>query len=182
MNTEKNIFSTKSLVTTALFAAILCVSAFISIPLPNGSHIAFLNFVLFLIILMFSAEQSALIVLVWFFLGLIGLPVFVGGQAGMGYITSQWGGYNFGFLAIAILIPLLRKLTGSQYHRLVYTFFAILGAVMIDLLGSLWLMFVGGLSVSQAFVIGFLPFLPLDLVKAVVAAQIVPQFRRYSTS
>lgn len=179
MNAAKNVFSTKSLVTMALFAAILCVSAFISIPLPNGSHIALLNFILFLIALTFSPGQSAIIVLAWFFLGLVGMPVYVGGQAGMGYIASQWGGYNFGFIATAVLIPLLRKLAGDSYRRLTYTVIAILGAVLIDLVGCLWLMYMGGLSASQAFAMGFLPFIPLDLVKAVVSAQIAPQFRRF---
>lgn len=176
--TGNTTFSTKSLVTMALFAAILCVSAYISIPLPNGSHITFLNFVLFLIALIFSTSQSTIITLIWFFLGLIGVPVFVGGQAGMGYITSQWGGYNFAFIAIAILLPLFRKLTGDHYQRLLYTAFAVLGAVLIDVIGSLWLMYMGSLSLQQAFVMGFLPFILLDLVKAVVSAQIVPQFRR----
>lgn len=176
--TTNTTFSTKTLVTMALFAAILCVSAYISIPLPNGSHITFLNFVLLLIALIFSTSQSTIITLIWFFLGLIGVPVFIGGQAGIGYITSQWGGYNFAFIAIAILIPLLRKITGDHYQRLLYTAYAVLGAVLIDVLGSLWLMSMGGLSVKQAFVMGFLPFIPLDLVKAIVVAQIVPQFRR----
>lgn len=162
----------------ALFAAILCVSAYISIPLPNGSHITFLNFVLFLIALIFPAGQSLIIALVWFFIGLVGIPVYVGGQAGLGYITSQWGGYNFAFLAVALLIPLLRRVSDNRYHRLAYTLYAVLGAVLIDMTGSLWLMGMGGLSVRQAFIMGFLPFIPLDLVKAVVAAQIAPQFRR----
>lgn len=179
MTAAKSIFSTKSLVTMALFAAILCLSALISIPLPNGSHITLLNFILFLIVLTFTPGQSAIIVLVWFFLGLVGIPVYVGGQAGMGYIASQWGGFNFAFIAIAILIPMLRKLMGDGFHRLAYTLLAILGAVLIDLIGSLWLMYMGGLSVMQAFVMGFLPFIPLDLAKAVVSAQIAPQFRRF---
>lgn len=178
MTAAKSIFSTKSLVTMALFAAILCVSAWISIPLPNGSHIAILNFILLLIALTFSPGRSAMIVLIWFFLGLVGIPVYAGGQAGMGYIASQWGGYNFGFIAVAILIPLLRKQAGDGYHRLAYTLIAILGAVLIDLAGFLWLMHMGGLSASQAFVMGFVPFIPLDLVKAVVSAQIAPRFQR----
>ena len=56
---------------------------------------------------------------------------------------------------------------------------AILGAVLIDLVGCLWLMYMGELSAGQAFAMGFLPFIPLDLVKAVVSAQIAPQFRRF---
>lgn len=176
-NSTKNI-TTKNLVTMALFSAILCVSAYLSIPLPNGSHLSLLNFALVLITLIFPLGQSVTIVLIWFFLGLIGIPVYAAGASGLGYLTSQWGGYNFGFLAAAILIPLLRKLSDNRYHRLSYTLYSILAVVIIDIFGSLWLLLLGGLSVRQSIVMGFLPFIPLDLVKAVVLAQIVPQFRR----
>lgn len=167
--------STRSLVTMALFAAILCVSAYISIPLPNGSHITFLNFVLFLIALLFPMVQSGSIVLVWLLIGLVGVPVYIGGAAGIGYLTSQWGGYNFSFLVVALLLPVLR---GTNYNRIRYTIVAVFGAVLIDVIGSLWLMAIGGLSIDKAFLMGFLPFIPLDLVKAVVSAQIIPQFHR----
>ena len=43
--TAKSTHSAQSLVTIALMAAVLCVSAYISIPLPNGSHITALNFI-----------------------------------------------------------------------------------------------------------------------------------------
>ena len=39
-------------------------------------------------------------------------------------------------------------------------------------------MVASGCSFKAAFVAGFLPFIALDLVKAVVAAQIVPAFRK----
>ncbi len=50
-------FTTYSLVLMALFAAVLCVSAYISIPLPNGSHITLLNFVVTLISLIFPLSS-----------------------------------------------------------------------------------------------------------------------------
>lgn len=175
---KDSLFPTRSLVTMALFTACLCVSAYLSIPLPNGSHISLLSFVLLLVALTFPLKQSAAIVLAWFLLGFMGVPVFAGGAAGLGYITSQWGGYSFAFLAVSLLLPALRKLSGGQYHRAAYTLFAILGSVLIDVIGSCWIMLLGGLSPAQAFAMGFLPFIPLDLVKSVASAQIVPQFHR----
>ena len=83
--TAKSKFSTYSIVMMALFAAILCVSAYISIPLPNGTHITLLNFVITLIALVFPLAESFFIGLIWMLLGLVGVPVFVGGQAGPGY-------------------------------------------------------------------------------------------------
>ena len=64
---NKTTFTTQNLVLMALFAAVLCVSAYISIPLPNGSHITALNFVVTLIGLVFAVEQSFFISLVWLY-------------------------------------------------------------------------------------------------------------------
>ena len=58
---------------------------------------------------------------------------------------------------------------------------AILSAVLVDVIGSLWLMVNSGISIQSAFIAGFIAFIPLDLVKAVVAAQIVPQLRKIVT-
>lgn len=167
--------ATKSLVTMALFAGMLCVSAYISVPLPNGSHITFLNFMVMLIAFLFPATESGLIVLVWLLLGAVGLPVFIGGSAGLGYLISPYGGYSFAFLIVAILIPLLR---GKEYHRIRVTAVAIASVIFVDLFGAAWWMLLGHLGAKEAFVLGFLPFIVLDLVKAVVVAQIVPAFRR----
>lgn len=167
-------FTTRSLVTMALFAAILCVSAYISIPLPAG-HITFLNFVVLLIAFIFPLNQSVIILLIWLLLGAVGIPVFIGGSAGISYIVSGWGGYSIAFVLIAGLVPLVR---GNEYRRIYYTILAIAAALFIDLFGAVWLMLLTNLTVKQAILTGVLPFLPLDLLKAVVVAQIVPQFRR----
>ena len=94
----KSKFSTYSIVMMALFAAILCVSAYISIPLPNGTHITLLNFVITLIALVFPLAESFFIGLIWMLLGLVGVPVFVGGQAGPGYLFGTYGGFSFAFI------------------------------------------------------------------------------------
>jgi biotin transport system substrate-specific component len=174
MNT-RSLFNTRSLVIMALFAAVLCVSAYISVPLPTGSHITFLNFVVLLIALLFPAEQAFLIILVWLLLGAVGVPVFISGSAGISYLLSGWGGYNFSFLVIALAVPLIRS---KEYNRISYTILAIAAALAINVLGALWLMVMTQISVKQAFLIGVLPFLPLDFIKSIVVAQIIPQFRR----
>lgn len=171
MNTK---FNTRSLVIMALFAAILCVSAYISIPLPAG-HITFLNFVVLLIAFIFPLNQSVIILLVWLLLGCVGVPVFIGGSAGISYIVSGWGGYSIAFVLIAALVPLFR---GKEYNRIYYTILAIAAALLIDIFGAIWLMVLTGLTVKQAIFTGILPFIPLDLLKAIVVAQIVPQFKR----
>lgn len=170
-------FSTRSLVTMALFAAILCVSAYISIPLPAG-HITFLNFVVLLIALLFPLKESATIVLVWLLLGSVGIPVFISGNAGFAYLISGWGGYSVSFLIVAALLPLLR---GKEYHRIYYTILAISASLFVDVFGAVWLKGFTGITVRQAILTGIVPFIPLDLLKSIVVAQIVPQFKRLIT-
>lgn len=168
-------FTTYSLVLMALFAAVLCVSAYISIPLPNGSHITLLNFVVTLISLIFPLSEAFFIVLVWMLLGLCGVPVFIAGNAGPGYLFGQYGGFAFSFILVAILVPLFR---GAKYNRIRYTIVSVISVCLVDVIGSFWIMFMSGCSIKTAFVVGFLPFIVLDLIKAVVAAQIVPPFRK----
>lgn len=158
----------------ALFAALLAVSAYISIPLPNGSHLTILNFVVLLIAFLFPVGQSALIVGVWLLLGAVGIPVFISGASGLGYLFGGWGGYNLAFLVIAIIVPLVR---GKEYQRFRYTVLALAAALAINVMGAAWLMLITHVTASQALIMGVLPFLPLDFVKAIVLAQIVPQLR-----
>lgn len=177
MTDKKPAFSTKSLTMMALFAAILCVSAYASIPtpLPGSPHITLLNFVIILVALLFPTVQSFLIILVWMLLGALGIPVFIGGGAGIGYLASPFGGYTVSFLLVALVLPLIR---GKKYNRICYTITAIIGVILIDLVGMIWLQISNNLALKYAFATGFVPFIPLDLLKAIVVAQIIPPFRK----
>ena len=50
--------------------------------------------------------------------------------------------------------------------------------MIIDVIGMIWWKFNGNLTWKVAFISGFVAFIPLDLVKAVVADQLVPLFKR----
>ena len=169
--TNKTGFTTKSITMMALFAAILCISAYISIPLPipGSPHITLLNLVIIVIALLFPLSQSFITILVWMALG----------GSGIGYLTNIFGGYTFSFLVIAIVLPLIR---GKKYNRILYTVAAIVGVVLIDIIGMLFWKVNAGLSWKVAFLSGFVAFIPLDLVKAVIAAQIIPAFRKVMQS
>lgn len=103
-------FNTKSIVLMALFAALLCVSAYISIslPIPGAPHLTLVNFMVLLISFVLPAFQPALVVAVWMLLGIVGVPVFIGGATGIGYLIGPWGGYTLSFIVVAILAPIVR--------------------------------------------------------------------------
>lgn len=177
VNNKKRLFTIQTLTLMAMFAAILCISAYISIPIPipGSPHITLLNFIILLITLLFPAHQAFLTILVWMLLGVIGAPVFIGGNAGYGYLLTGWGGYTLAFLLAAVIIPLIR---GRKYNRLRYTFTAITGVITINILGVIYLKVMTGITWEIALLTGFVAFLPLDFLKAVAAAQIVPVFKR----
>ncbi len=171
---NQKLFTTKNLVIMAMFSAILCVAAYLTITLPNGSHLSLLNFAILLIALIFPARQGFCITLVWLLIGAVGIPVYAGGNAGFAYLFGYFGGYMFGLLITPVVVPLL---SGQEYHRIQATFATIFSVIMVDVLGMLQWMLLAHLSIREAFVAGFLPFIPLDLVKAVIAAQIAPALR-----
>ncbi len=174
-NSQK--ISTRRLVFCSLFAALLCISAYLSIPtpLPMAPKITLINFVLFIIALLFPVTDSFLIVLVWFLLGLVGIPVYIGGGAGIGYLLAPYGAYTWAFPIVSIILPLIR---GKKYNRIRYTICALIGVVIIDGIGMIYLKSTMNYNWLMAFTTGFLAFIPLDVVKAVIAAQIIPAFNK----
>jgi biotin transport system substrate-specific component len=174
---KKKPFTTVELVMMAMFAALLCVSAYLSIPtpLPSAAHITVLNFMIVLIALVFEVRDSTIIIALWMILGAIGVPVFIGGSAGLGYLFGVFGGYTFSFIVASIVAGLIK---GKKYSRIRYTLVAILAVVIIDIIGMIWWKFNGNLTWKVAILSGFVAFLPLDLIKAVIAAQVVPVFSR----
>ena len=181
-NKEKNhlFFTTPNMIQMALFSALLCISAYISIPLPlpGGGHLSIINFVVLLIAMLFPLGQSFFIILTWMLLGVLGLPVYAAGGAGIGYLLSPLGGYNMGFLLVSILLPLLGRKKRKSFYGI---FLAIFGVLLIDLMGMIWMKFLGNMAWNVAFLTGFLPFVPLDLVKAFAVAKLLPSFRRILT-
>lgn len=177
VKTKGSLFALKDLTRMALFTALLCVAAYISfsLPLPGSPHVTLLNFMIMLVSLVFPMRQAFCIILVWMLLGALGVPVFIGGGAGFGYLVGPWGGYTMAFLLVPLVLPWIR---GKKYGRIRFTLAAVVGVLLIDLPGMLWLKIQAAYNWEMAFGIGFLAFLPLDLVKAVVAAQIAPIFRK----
>lgn len=167
---------TLRLAVMAMMVAVICISAYISIPLPNGTHITLLNFVVTLVALSFPLPESIGIIGVWFLMGLAGLPVYIAGNSGIGYITGALGGFTISFLLVAVLIPLTR---GKKYNRVRYTLSAVIfSALLVDVCGTLWLTVIAKMSLKEAFLAGFAPFIILDTIKVIIAAQIVPAIRK----
>ena len=77
----------------ALLTALLCVSAWISFPLPfSPAMVTALTLVATLTGLLLQPKDAFIVFVVYVLLGAVGLPVFVGGTAGLGKLLGTYRG------------------------------------------------------------------------------------------
>ncbi len=103
--------------------------------------------------------------------GLAGLPFFTGGASGLAHLTGPTGGFLAGFLAAALVVGALAERGWTRSWQKTAALFA-LGSLVIYICGAAYLSIFTGLR--QALLIGVLPFLPGDLLKAILAAALLP--------
>jgi biotin transport system substrate-specific component len=111
-------------------------------------------------------------VTIYLLLGLTGLPVFSSFTGGAGKLIGPTGGYLIGYLFIACISGLFFKKCGSSYtfRKLIICFFGMtLGTIVCYLLGTLWLSYQLSLSFTTALSVGVLPYIPLDILKMILA-------------
>jgi len=129
-------------------------------------------FAVLLVGLAFGSRLGALTVAAYLLEGLAGLPVFTGG-AGPAYFAGPTGGYLIGFLFAAAATGWLAE-QGWGRPALRIFLAMLVGAALIYLFGVAWLAFGLGLGLAKAVTVGMVPFLLGDVVKAVLAAALLP--------
>lgn len=92
----------------ALFAALLAVCAWISIPVSDIA-LTMQSFGVFLALLLLGGKWGTLSILVYLLLGAVGLPVFSGFRGGFGALLGVSGGFLWGFLATGLLYWALER-------------------------------------------------------------------------
>lgn len=107
--------------------------------------------------------------------GGLGLPFFAAGAAGWAVFAGPTGGYLLGFFASAFVLSYLRTRGWDQKFKTSWPLFY-LGHTCIFLFGVSWLSIHVGWV--KAFQLGFVPFLPGEVIKTSLAAGLLPWLRR----
>lgn len=154
----------------SMFGAATAVGAYIIIPfplVPITLQTLFVN----LSGALLGGLLGALSQVVYVLLGIIGLPVFAGGKAGMGILIGPTGGYLMGFIAAAYVIGKLIEV--KEKPGLIWIIFSMVaGLIVIYTLGVIQLSLIAKLSFKKAVSVGVLPFLMGDALKIIAAALI----------
>lgn len=161
------------------FAGLTGLSAQVWIPLPfTPIPITMQVFTVLLAGVLLGGVFGGLSQLVYVGLGSLGIPWFAGLKSGLPW-TFASGGYLFGFIVAAYVVG---KLT-DKFIRLRYFYTSLLvmffGVLIIYSFGLTHLYFFFNyalskpLTVLETFLYGAIPFIPGDIMKAVIAALIV---------
>lgn len=100
---------TRRLTKMALLTALLCISAYISFPLPfSPAMVTALTLVATLIGLLLKPKDALIVFIIYILLGAVGLPVFVGGTAGLGKLLGPTGGFIFSWPVAYTLLSIFK--------------------------------------------------------------------------
>lgn len=167
---NKGIFSLKSMVFTAIFAALICVAAPVSIPLPGLVPISLATFTMYLAGAMLGGKRAALAVLVYVLLGAVGVPVFSGYSGGFGVLFGVTGGYIIGYIPMALITGLFADLPSK--HHWTIPVGMVVGTIALYTFGTAWFMIYTGKNLAAALMGCVVPFLAFDAIKIVLATAI----------
>jgi biotin transport system substrate-specific component len=106
-------------------------------------------------------------------LGIVGLPVFAQGDAGLNVMAGPTGGYLVGFVVAGALVGRLAEL-GWDRHVVASIGAMVLGSLAIYAFGVAWLVVGVGLTPAAAVAGGVVPFLVWDTIKLLAAAALFP--------
>ena len=154
------------------FSLLTALSAQAVIPLPfTPVPITGQTFAVLLTGALLGPRLGAMTLTLYLLEGGLGLPVFAHGAAGAARLLGPTGGYLLSYPFAAALVGALAE---RGWDRRPVTMLAamLLGSLIVFALGAGWLAhFVGP---ARAFTGGVLPFLPGDMIKALLAAGLVP--------
>lgn len=173
----------RSLCYTALATALLCVCAWIALPLGDIPF-TLQTLGVFVIGGLLGWKRAGLAVGGYLLLGFIGVPVFAGFTGGVAKLIAPTGGYLLGFLGTGILCGLagdaFAEKKGSR-NTLALGVGMFLGVLLCYAFGTLWFVLVcaqvGKVGVWTALSLCVFPYLPLDIAKIFPAVIITRKVR-----
>ncbi len=164
------------LVWTALLAA--CVAAGAWLQLPIGVvPITLQPLFVFLAGYLLGPVSGAAAVALYVAAGVLGLPVFAGGKAGLGVLLGPTGGYLAGFVAGAAMTGLAARRGAPTIGWFRGLAAGALALAVAYLLGAGRLAQVLHLDARKAIAVGVLPFVLFDAVKVTLALVIGRELR-----
>lgn len=159
---------------TALSACLICVCAWVSIPIA-GVPMTLQTFGVAFCGHLLGARGGTVAAAVYLALGAIGLPVFAGFGGSVAFLVGPTGGFLFGFLPLAFFLGIASRRKSVVAEAL----FTLPGLALCHLFGVLWFAYVSGITLLQAFLLSSLPYLLKDALSLLLARLLFRKFRKH---
>lgn len=167
---EKKKLTTKDMVYIAMFACLMAICAWISIPGQIPFTLQTMG--VFLAVGLLGGRRGTLAILVYVLMGAIGLPVFSGFAGGLGKLLGATGGYIIGFLFSALIMWAMEAIPGKK--KWVLPLSMVLGLLACYAFGTAWFLVVytkskGAISLAAVLGMCVIPYIIPDAIKIACA-------------
>lgn len=152
---------------TSLFAALICVISPFSISV-GVIPFSFSTFIIYIIGALSKKSMSFISILIYIFIGIIGLPVFSNFTGGIGSILGPTGGFIIGYIPCIFIISLFVNI--RRQNILLYPLSMIIGTLILYIFGCIWFMIQAQNTFIESLIITVLPFILFDIIKIILAS------------
>ncbi len=152
----------------ALATAVICVLGPLSLNIPiSPVPISLAILGIYLAAYVLGAKWGTVACILYILIGLVGVPVMANFTGGPQKLFGPTGGYIIGYIAVAFFAGLfIDKFEDKPY---MHAAGMIMGVAVCYTLGTVWLAVSAGMTFNAALAAGVIPFIPMDIVKMVIA-------------
>ncbi len=151
------------------FVSLISLGAFVRIPLPfTPVPLTLQTFFVLLSGAFLGRGLGSITQITYISLGVLGLPIFSGASSGLSYLAGPTAGYLFGFILSVLFLGYYIRSVKYSFISLFSLFCLADGILLFS--GAIWLKLILGGDINNYLMIGVLPFIPGDLIKAGLAA------------
>ncbi|MBR6514169.1 MAG: biotin transporter BioY [Clostridia bacterium] len=159
---------TKDTVICGVITAILCVISPIAIPV-GGIPLTLSTLVIYIVAAVTRPYISVVSVILYIFIGMLGLTVFSGFSGGVTHILGPGGGFILGYIPLTVCIALFKR------SKKGFVWGIIAGTVILYICGCTGYLINTDCSFKTMLSICILPFLPFDIIKIILSITISPK-------
>lgn len=177
----KKKFKTIDIVYIGLFAALIAVCSWISIPLTVP--ITLQTMAICLVAGLLGAKRGTITTVIYILLGLVGVPVFAGFSSGPAALLSPSGGYIIGFIFTALIVGIVSDKAKGKMLPLIISM--VIGILVCYVFGTAWFAVVyakqNETAATLKAILGWcvIPFLIPDAVKIAVASILTNRLKKF---
>ena len=167
----------------ALFAVLMAVCAWITVPLPKPLvQFTLQTFAMFMALTTLGGRRGLYAMVVYLLLGAVGVPVFSGFRGGLGVLLDTTGGYIIGFAAAALVYWLLTAKLGDSLPVKIAA--CVLGLAVCYAFGTAWFLVLyarttGTIGVTTALSWCVLPYIVPDRLKLALAVVLSGRIKKF---